>query len=717
MTQDTRKRVPKTDLPASMRSESKRSHSKIARGLSILLAVLTLMAGSAFSQVQSRSSRPAVASRQDLGPEDLSKQIAVTVWLRQHNKDGFDALVHQMYEKGSANYRHFLTMEQYKAKFAPTAQDAAVMRDFLSSHNLTVTSTEKNNHYVIASGRVSDVQNALNVQIDRFNIKGTIHRMPTSEPSIAGPAGALMAAAQVSDLAYSSNAALAKDLDTGRPYSGVRITPGVKSDGLFFSSKCFRSPETKTFKTGGGGPVAVYSGNRYGSNINSAPPNLPPCGYDSAELQKAYGLNKAYKSGWDGTGQTIVIVDAFGSNTIAADANTFSQLNGLPALTDSNFQIFTPNGPVNCGTDCVNGNWQFETTLDVEWAHSVAPGANIALVLTADNSFTNLDIGNLFAIDSLLGNVISNSFGISEIALVEFLPSELVVENSISELAAALGMSQDISSGDSGDFLAVDINDFGIDAVSVEAGSSSPFATSVGGTSTFLKGNKSIDFQTGWGMNFTRIADPTPNPPVIPPLAFGFQGGSGGGTSVFFAKPAFQSGLPGTFRMVPDIAMDADPQTGVEIIITLDQIPGDPQSVTVIGGTSLACPMFSGLWAIANQAAGVPLGQAAPYLYSLTGSAITDVTDVSSPFNVAGIIFDPPNPPVFESADTLAAPLDGTVNYVSALFQSASSTRWDVFTFGTDSSLTTGPGWDNVTGLGTPNAVPFIQQVVALTKK
>ena len=434
-------------------------------------------------------------------------------------------------------------------------------------------------------------------------------------------------------------------------------------------------------------------------------------------LQTAYGLNQAYSAGWDGTGQTIVIVDAFGSNTIFDDANTFSTLNGLPALTSTNFQIYTPNGPVNCGTDCINGNWQFETTLDVEWAHSIAPGANIALVLTADNTFTNLDIGNLFAIENLLGNVISNSFGISEIALVDFFPSELVVENSLSELAASLGMNQDISTGDSGDELAVDQIDFGIDSVSPQAGATSPFVTAVGGTSTFLNKNDKIKLQTGWGLNFVRIANPSPNPPTIPPLFFGFQEGSGGGTSTFFAKPHYQKSLPGDFRMVPDISMNADPQTGAEIIITLDQISGDPQSVLVIGGTSLACPMFSGLWAIANQAAGVPLGQAAPYLYKLHGNAITDVTNVSSPFNVAGIIFDPPNPPVYESPDSLAAPLDGTTNYISAIYQSPSSTRWDVFTFGTDSSLTTGPGWDNVTGLGTPNALPFINQVVALSQK
>ena len=695
----------------------RRCQSQTGKGISILLAVLTLLAGSAFSQSQSSSSRSMVVSRQDLGPEDLSKQINVTVWLRQRNKDAFDALVKQMYEKGSPNYHHWLTMAQYKANFAPTEHDVALVRDFLTAHNLTISSTQKNNHYVRASGRVSDVQNALNVQIDRFNIKGTIHRAAKSEPSVAGPAGAVVAAVQVSDLAYSSNAAPARDIDTGLPFGAVPLTPGVGSNGLFFSADCFRPPQTKAFKTGGGGPIAVYSGNRYGANITSGPPNLPSCGYDSAELQTAYGLDKAYSAGWDGTGQTIVIVDAFGSNTIVDDANTFSALNGLPALTSTNFQIYTPNGPVNCGTDCINGNWQFETTLDVEWAHSIAPGANIALVLAADNSFTNLDIGNLFAIENLLGNVISNSFGIPEIALVEFLPSELVVENSLSELAAALGINQDISTGDSGDNLAVDQVDFGIDSVSAGAGASSPFATAIGGTSTFLNKSDKIKFQTGWGLNFTRIAEPTPNPPTIPPLPFGFQEGSGGGTSVVFAKPQYQKNLPGNFRMVPDISMNADPETGVEIIFTPDQIPGDPQAVAVFGGTSLSCPMFSGLWAIANQAAGVPLGQAAPYLYKLRGSAITDVTDLSSPFNVAGIIFDPPNPPVFESPDSLAAPLNGTTNYISALFQSPSSTRWDVFTFGTDSSLTTGPGWDNVTGLGTPDAVPFIKQVVALSAK
>ena len=697
---------------------TRRRSFQVRTEVSVLFVVLALMLSSGFSQSANRQSNTMVGTARDLGPEDASKPITVNVWLTLHNKATLDKLVEQMYEEGSPTYHHWLTMEQYKTNFAPSAKDAAAVREFLESHNLSVSAVDKNNHYVTAQGRVGDVQNALNVRINRFNVKGQVHRMATTEPSVSGTVGALVAAVQVSDLGYSSNAKPAMDLDTGLPYKGVPVTRGVNPKGLFFSGNCLRPPETKTFRTGGSGPIAVYSGNRYGANITSVIPNLPSCGYDSAEIQTAYGLNGLYSKGLNGAGQTIVIVDAFGSNTIVSDANLFSELNGLPALTSSNFQIFLPNGSATCTATngCIAGNWQFETTLDVEWAHSIAPGANIALVLTADNSFTNIDIGNLFAIENLLGNVVSNSFGIQEISLVVFEPSELVVENSLAELAAALGISQDVSSGDDGDSLIADTEDFGIDAVSVLANADSPFATGIGGTSTFLDTSSKIRLQTGWGLNFTRIANPTPNPPVIPPLEFGFNGGGGGGTSVVYAKPSFQKSLPGSFRLVPDIAMNADPETGSEIIVTPDSVPGDPQFVEVFGGTSLSCPMFSGLWAIANQAAGVSLGQAAPYLYKLHGAAITDVTDRTSPFNVAGVIFDPPNPAVFESPDSLAQPLENTTNYVSALFQSSDSTRWDVFTFGTDSSLTTGPGWDNVTGVGTPNAVPFVQQVVALSK-
>jgi hypothetical protein len=116
--------------------------------------------------------------------------------------------------------------------------------------------------------------------------------------------------------------------------------------------------------------------------------------------------------------------------------------------------------------------------------------------------------------------------------------------------------------------------------------------------------------------------------------------------------------------------------------------------------------MFSALMGIASEKAGHGLGQAAELVYNLPVGAVTDVVPVSSPNNVTGVINGTPH-----SADDLAGPLDGTTKYLSTLFQSPASTRWDVFTFGTDSSLATAPGWDNVTGVGTPNAWNFVNAV------
>jgi subtilase family serine protease len=681
---------------------------------SLSLGILALMIGSGLA-----AQTPATL----VGPEDQARQISVTVWLNLHNKATLDAMVPDMYDKSSPNYHKFLTMKDFKAQFAPTAKDVATVRSYLTAHNMKVTSVDKNNHFILAQGSVADAQTSFHTKINRMMVNGAMHRVNDAPPSVTGPAAAIVSTVQgLSDLAYQANVKPGRNPDTGKPYSGASPSaPGA--NGLFFSQQCLFPPQTVTFTTGGKTPKAIYTGNRYGAPItNTLPPNLPSCGYDAAEMQKAYGLDKAYKSGLDGAGQTIVIVDAFGSNTIVDDANLFSELNGLPPLTDKNFAIYKPNGSATCTATngCIDGNWQFETTLDVEWAHAIAPGANIVLVLGADNSFTNLDLANLFAIENGFGTVLSNSFGAPEILLLYSDPSELTVENGISEIAAALGISHNISSGDSGDFLAEDTAN-GVPAVSITANCGSAFASCVGGTSTFLDSKNNIELQTGWGLNLTRIADPTPNPPTIPPLLFGFQEGSGGGTSVVFAKPKYQKGNTTggvKFRQVPDISMNADPETGNEIIVTPTSVPGDDQFVEVFGGTSLSTPMFSALWAIANQAAlqeGLgPLGNAAPILYELPDDAIIDVNlkAADTKLNVTGTIYNPPNPPLFLSADALAGAEPPTTKFVSALFQSESSTRWDVFTFGTDSSLATGPGWDNVTGLGTPNGMTFINKVV-----
>ena len=668
----------------------------------VVLACLAVLLVAFPVFAQSASSVRALPDTRILGAEDQAKQIAVTFWLNQHDKAGFDELVRQMYDRNSPNYHHWLTLKEYKARFAPTAADLAVMRQHLAAHNLRVVASDKLNHYVTARGTVADVQRATGVQLNRVSMNGEVHRLPGSEPVIPGAAGKLVYAVQgLADLSYQNYSVQQFDPDTGKPlpmYPLAHVGPAQQ----FFNANCLGHTQTRDFIPGGGAPYAIYSGTRYGTNINNGPPNLPYCGYTAPQVDKAYNITPLYKQKLDGSGQTVVIVDAFGSDTITNDANVFAQINGLPQLNVTNFAIYYPEGATSCGASC--SNWNVETSLDVEWSHSVAPGANIALVLSADNSFTNLDLSVLYAIENGLGSVISNSYGIGEIILATYLPSELIVENNLNEMGAALGISVNFSSGDSGDFFL----NYGVTTVSMPA--ASPYATGVGGTSLFLNPNHSMKLQTGWGNNETRIASFAPNPPVIPPLDLGFVGGSGGGTSGVWSKPAYQGSLPGTARLVPDIAFLADSFTGGEVVLTEPGSTGP--SIGVVGGTSLACPMFSALWAISAQAAGTWLGQAAPILYTLPADAITDVVATNGPDNVSGITRIPPNPAVTESADALAAPLQNTTEYVSTLFN-GTSTRWYVLSFGTDSSLTTGPGWDNVTGLGTPNGANFVSAVAA----
>jgi subtilase family serine protease len=323
----------------------------------------------------------------------------------------------------------------------------------------------------------------------------------------------------------------------------------------------------------------------------------------------------------------------------------------------------------------------------------MAPGANIALVTaTAGN---DLDEAINLAVVRHLGNVISNSWSIVE----PFgNPSDYDRVNRILEQAAVQGIDVNFASGDYGD------ETVRVGFKSVDFPASSPFATGIGGTSLALNPDDSMAFQTGWGNNETRIASYASlgNPPVVPPLNFGFIFGAGGGSSLLWAKPDFQSGISGSSRQVPDISMLADPFTGAEIIQTI----AGTTYVEVIGGTSLATPMFSGVMAIASQKAGSGLGQAAPLLYGLSAPAITDVSHPDGSNNVTGTINGTP-----VSADDLAGPLDGVSNYYSAFYNGA-STRWYVLSFGTDSSLVTGPGYDNVTGVGTPNGAAFVNALV-----
>lgn len=656
--------------------------------LTFCLAANVAFAQNAGSAVVANNTPGFIKHANDLGPADPAAVISVTAWLSLHNENKLDQLVRQQYQKGSPNFHKWITQDQFNTSFGATAQEVNAVQNFLAAHGLTVLEVADNNAYVKAQGTIADVQKAFHVQIHNYSFHGQSYRSNKADPSVNSTSGGHIAAITgLDDFGFQPNVVRPTGPDGNVvPFIPLsKVTPG----GVFFEGQAFRAPETHTFA--GGGNTATYSGNRYGADItNVSLGHLPPQGYSPDEMQTAYNLKPLYQAGLDGTGETIVIVDAYGSPTIAEDAEVFSQIYGLPDITSNNFQVVKAPGLSN---NPHGAGWDTETTLDVEWAHAMAPGAKIALVVATARA--SLDEAINLAVVRHLGNTISNSW-----SSVEGFgnPAQYIRVNRILQMAAAQGIDVNFSSGDAGDETPR------VGFVSVDFPASSPFATGIGGTSLALNPDNTIAFQTGWGNNETRIADRIAlgSPPVVPPLSLGFVFGAGGGTSLTFAKPLFQSGIPGAARMVPDISMVADPFTGAEIIQTF----GGVLSVGVVGGTSLSCPMFSGVMAISAQKAGHGLGQAAPLVYNLAAGAVSDVIDFSSPNNVTGVINGNP-----VTADQLAAPLGTTAGYYSALYNSPFSTRWFVLTFGTDTSLAAGPGWDDVTGVGTPDGWNFVNAI------
>jgi subtilase family serine protease len=670
-----------------------------------LVSIATCLCAVAAAAAVASGGPSLLSKATDLGPVDAASPIEITVWMKLHDQAGLDALVAAQ-QAGNGEY---LSMQQVRAQHAPSAADVAKVAAFLKSQGFSV-SAGQDNLSVKASGTVARVQSAFHVELHRYDLFGRTFRAsarsatlpPELVPLVAAVGGlsSLGAEPQIARVGRKASATIHTTAEAeGLP--GQPVPLNAQSNGLVFSAQCFYAPTTESFS--GGGVSATYQGTRYGTPLGTPAPNAPPCGYQPSDLQTAYNLTQLYQHGLDGTGMTIAIVDAYGSTTIAQDAAAFSAFMGLPP---PNLTVIGTPTESNFSTDA-NAGWASETTLDVEWVHAVAPGAKIILVVAPTNSFSDLFNGIITAASQPGVVAISNSWSGFDIGIAgdgEFYRAA----DSLLQSIGAAGISVDFSTGDFGD------NSSQLGGIYTSTGwpASSPFATGVGGVSVALDSHKHIAWQTSWGSELTEIVDTVAlgSPPLDVPNNEGFDAGGTGGFSDTYPKPFWQFGVPGNRRGTPDISWVADPFTGVEIIFTADA--GGDLGIEVIGGTSVACPMFTALWGIANQRAHHMLGQAAPRLYRLPSwsGAITDIVNFSSPNNVTGTIVDAGGTNPIRATE-LAAPLNNQPQFISALYNSPHSTRWFVLTFGLDTTLQTGPGWDQATGLGAPNGWNFVQAV------
>ena len=347
--------------------------------------------------------------------------------------------------------------------------------------------------------------------------------------------------------------------------------------------------------------------------------------YGPEAMRKAYDLDGLIAAGFTGAGQTIVIIDAFGSPTLQSDLAAFDTLFGVPP-PPSLTQIHMPGSTPFDYTDNNQLGWAEETSLDVQWAHAIAPGANIVVVAAADNSDAAILAAQNYAIDHKLGFIMSESFGESELALLQdgAEGQQILGDNERSYMRAAdHNITVLVSSGDDGSE-GTDINgDFQVFPVA-NYPASSPNVTTVGGTNLFF----------GTATN----ADPNGTYQGEVVWNDGF-GASGGGISAFFKTPDYQESIKNKvndkvkFRTYPDVAYNAGVRTGVLVFLGfLDTAfgPGN-NGFYVFGGTSASAPQWAGVIAIGNQKGGRPLGFLNKSLYQLgkkgtLGTVLNDIT-------------------------------------------------------------------------------------------
>ncbi|MDQ2993134.1 MAG: S53 family peptidase [Candidatus Eremiobacteraeota bacterium] len=326
--------------------------------------------------------------------------------------------------------------------------------------------------------------------------------------------------------------------------------------------------------------------------------------YTPSEIRTAYNV----PSSMTGAGQTIVIVDAYGSATITADLKTFDRVFHLP---DPTFNIIYPSGP----PATTNNGWAGETSLDVEWAHAIAPAATIDLVIAPTNFSSDLDIAETYAVEHHLGSVMSMSYGAPEQAISGGPHNKYVSHGDVVfQEAREARITSVAATGDLG-------ASFGSGAAVANYPSSDPLVTAVGGTNLFMSDAGVYQSEDVWNDTDASLC----------PFgcAYGPFGATGGAPSLLFKRPHYQHEASAyKTRTVSDVSYDASVYTAVMVVSSYSD--GVPRYYFT-GGTSSGTPQWAAIIALADQARGRQIGYVNPALYRIAdkGSYLSVFHDVT----------------------------------------------------------------------------------------
>ncbi|MGY2873801.1 subtilase family serine protease [Marmoricola sp. URHA0025 HA25] len=593
------------------------------------------------------------------GAASSSEQVDFRVYLDWQGGSAAADYATAVSTPGNALYGKFLSANQFAAKFAPSAGTVNSVKSWLKGQGFTVGHVPANSKYVEAVGTVGQAAKAFSTSFATYKVEGKTLRSNNSPLVVPDSLSGVQAVVGLDE-----SAALVHH-DSNPP----AVFNNARPCSEWWGEKTVQNTATPD-----------------NTVLPATPSAFAPCGYAGAQLQGAYGMDGAIASGNDGRGVTVGIIDAYASTTMLSDANRYSSEHGLPSLNGHYSEHVAPGTkvrPQNPRQD--PEGWSGEQTLDVEAVHTMAPGADI-LYVGSPNNYQDMDAALNWIVSRHAADIVTNSYGFSSEALP---PGYIKPQNDILIQAAATGISMFFSSGDDSD----ETGGVAGATPTPDWPASSPWVTAVGGTSLGVGQDNSRIFELGWATAKSTLSNGAWTTPA-------YLYGSGGGTSRLFTQPSYQAGVVDpamsqryggpAMRVVPDVSALGDPTTGMRVGQTQTWPDGHvAYSEYRIGGTSLASPLYAGMFALVVQRAGHDFGLANPVLYH---AAANDITKAQRSTYPGAVRVD------------FANGVDAGDGYVY-------SARW----FDVDEPLTihVRPGYDDITGVGTPAGQAWLDYLAA----
>ncbi len=605
----------------------------------------------------------------------LPAHITADVYLADRDTAAMSAFAKAVSTPGSAQYHHYLTAGQAKSLFAPTAAEAHSVEGWAASNGLRIGAvTSGFGAHVQVTGAASAIAHAFGVKFGSYQVgtKKQAQRFWAPEEAASVPASIRSDVLTVTGLDSAKHQAK-PDEALPPPGQNYFVAPWSSA---YYGQKVTAGP----YGTVAGTTTAIPA-------VDGKAVPWTVTGYTPAQIRGAYNVAG---SGETGKGVTVAIIDAYIPPTLKSDANQYAQWaagqpGGDPALdkpfTAGQFKTVLHPGATTwddtSASECGASGWYGESTLDVESVHGVAPDANVTYVGASDCTDAGLGNAVAYVVNNHAASIVTDSWGepSDESSMVS-------VYDQLFEAGATEGIGFFYSSGDDG-YEDPNYED-ATDQVQVDYPTSSPWVTSVGGTSLAIGQNENYEAETSWGtfLNPLTVSAKgksswafTPGDTRDEVENYLYDGSSGGGVADAYAQPWYQklavptalaetevTSTPITYntgttaygtvtlgwneslttassprRVIPDVSALADPSTGIaegETLYGPDNAQGVPGPlkfyISRIGGTSLASPTFAGVEADAQQAAGVPLGFANPAIYGLDAldrGAFHNVTD------------------------------------------------------------------------------------------